>query len=324
MLKKSEDFVISTRVRIARNINEFKFPNNMNNDEMEKLNKIIEANINGEFKFLRLKNMDENTILSLVEKHLISYDLAKNENSAIIINNNNSIVIMINEEDHIRVQAFENGLNIEEAYNKAKNMEYSLNLDYAKDDRYGYLTSCPTNIGSGSRISVMMHLPGLVRLKRMNLVAENVLEAGVLVRGLYGENTSGYGDMYQFSNKSSFGEDDDKVISNLKSVISYVISQEKKARELLLKKNITFEDSIYKAYGILKYSRYLTYEEATEYLSKVRVGISLGLIPDINLESIDKLISDISSSSLKIKAKSSMSDYEENIQRAMYMREKVV
>ncbi|MEG1705582.1 MAG: ATP--guanido phosphotransferase [Clostridia bacterium] len=322
MLNQSE-YVISTRVRIARNIKGFKFPNNMNKEETEKVNKLVKSNISNDFNFLRLKDMDENTILTLVEKHLISYDLAKNNNSAIVINKDSSIVIMVNEEDHIRLQAFGDGLDIDNVYNNAKKEEYALNLDYANDSRYGYLTSCLTNIGSGLRISVMVHLPGLVKLKKLNKIVENILEAGVLIRGLYGENTAGYGDMFQLSNKSSFGESDDTLISNLKSVISYVISQEKKARELLLKQNIMFEDNIFKSYGTLKYARYLSYEEAMENLSKIRVGISLGLIDNIKLEDINELMKNISGSSLKINTKLQLNDYEENIQRAEYIRKKV-
>lgn len=321
---ENSGYVISTRVRIARNLKNFKFPNNMSKEDMIKLNNLVENNIDtNKFTFLKLKDMDKTTITSLAEQHLISFECMQNPNSAIVTNKDNSIIIMVNEEDHLRIQTFSSGLNITDTYNNAKLTENSMNLEYAKDDKYGYLTSCPTNLGNGLRVSVMMHLPGLVRLKKINNIVENVLAAGILVRGLYGENTAGYGDMYQISNRSSFGESDETVISNLKNVISYVMSQESKARQLLLKTDILFEDSIFRAYGILKNSRYITYKEAIEYLSKVRVGISLKLITEIDLKIVNRLITECNSSVLKTILKQDLDEYSENIERAKYIRKEI-
>ena len=321
---KNPEYVISTRVRIARNLMDFNFPNNMSKDDMIKLNELVEKNIDSnKFKFLRLKDMDKITVSSLVQQHLISFECAENLNGAIITNKDNSIVIMVNEEDHLRIQTFSSGLNITDIYDSAKFVENSLNLDYAKNDKYGYLTSCPTNIGSSLRISVMMHLPGLVKLKKINNIVEDVLATGILVRGLYGENTAGYGDMYQFSNRSSFGESDDLIISNIKNVISYLTSQESKARQILLKTDILFEDSIFRAYGILKNSRYITYKEAIEYLSKLRVGISLKLISEIELKVVNRLMTESSISVLKTILKQDLDQYDENKERAKYLRKEL-
>ncbi|MDF2866302.1 MAG: ATP:guanido phosphotransferase [Clostridia bacterium] len=321
---ENSQYVISTRVRIARNLKDFNFPNNLSKENMIKLNSLVENNVDrNKFNFLKLKDMDKTTVRSLVEQHLISFECAQNLNSAIITNKDNSIVIMLNEEDHLRIQSFSSGLNITDTYNNAKLIENSLNLDYAKDDRYGYLTSCPTNLGSGLRISVMMHLPGLVRLKKINSIVENVLNAGVLVRGSYGENTAGYGDMYQFSNRSSFGESEEAIIINIKNVISYVMSQESKARELLLKTDIAFEDSIFRSYGILKNARYIKYKEAIDHLSKIRVGISLKLITTIDLKNINKLMTECNSSVLKTTLKQDFDEYTENIERAKYLRKEL-
>jgi len=321
---KNSEYVISTRVRLARNLKNFNFPSNMSKEDMIKLNDLVEKNIDiNKFKFLRLKDMDKITVSSLVQQHLISFECAENLNCSIITNKDSSIAIMVNEEDHIRIQSFCSGLNINDTYNNAKLAEDSISVDYVIDDKYGYLTSCPTNLGSGLRISVMMHLPGLVKLKKMNNIVENVLSAGILVRGLYGENTAGYGDMYQFSNRSSFGESDELIILNLKNVISYIVSQESKARQLLLKTDILFEDSIFRAYGILKNSRYITYKEAIEYLSKLRVGISLKLITDIDLKTVNRLITECSSSVLKIILKQDLDEYDEKTERAKYLRKEL-
>lgn len=321
---ENSEYVVSTRVRIARNIPNFSFPNNMNNADMLKLNNLVENHLDTKrFTFLKLKDMDITTINSLAEQHLISFECAANPNSCIITNKDNSVVIMVNEEDHLRIQAFSSGLNITDTYNNAKLAENNMNLEYSKDNRYGYLTCCPTNLGGGLRISVMMHLPGLVRLKKINKIIENVLAAGILVRGAYGENTAGYGDMYQFSNRSSFGETDENIITNIKNVISYVISQESKARQLLLKTDKIFEDSIFRAYGILKNSRYMSYKEAMEYLSKLRVGISLKLITDIDLKSVNRLMTECGSSVLKILSKQDLDKEDENIERAKYIRKEL-
>lgn len=321
---ENSEYVISTRVRIARNLPNFNFPHNMTKEDMLKLNIAVENHIDtNRFTFLKLKDMDKTTISSLAEQHLISFECAANLNSSIITNKDNSIVIMVNEEDHLRIQAFSSGLNIEDTYNNAKFAENNMNLEYAKDDRYGYLTCCPTNLGGGLRISVMMHLPGLVRLKKINNIIENVLAAGVLVRGTYGENTAGYGDMYQFSNRSSFGENDEAIITNIKNVISYVISQESKARQLLLKADKLFEDSIFRAYGILKNSRYITYKEAIDHLSKLRVGISLKLITSVDLKTANRLMTESSSSVLKTILKQDLSKDDENVERANYLRKEI-
>lgn len=321
---ENSEYVVSTRVRIARNLENSKFPHNMTKEEMLKLNIAVENQIDRKkFDFFKLKDMDKTTINSLAEQHLISFECAANPNSCIITNKDNSIVIMVNEEDHLRIQAFSSGLNITDTYNNAKLAENNMNLDYAKDNRYGYLTCCPTNLGGGLRISVMMHLPALVKLKKINNIIENVLAAGVLVRGAYGENTAGYGDMYQFSNRSSFGESDENVINNIKNVISYVISQEGKARQLLLKADKLFEDSIFRAYGILKNSRYITYKEAIEHLSKLRVGISLKLVTDIDLKTVNRLMTECSSSVLKTILKQDLNKEDENIERAKYLRKEL-
>ena len=321
---KDSEYVISTRVRIARNIEGFNFPNNMSESDMQKISNLVENNIDkNKYTFLRLKDMDKTTINSLVEQHLISFECGSNLNSNIITNKDNSIVIMVNEEDHLRIQAFSSGLNIDDTYNNAKLAENSMNLKFAASDKYGYLTCCPTNLGSGIRISVMMHLPGLVRLKKMNNITENVLAAGALVRGAYGENTVSYGDMYQFSNRSSFGESDDIIISNLKNVISYVISQESKARKLLLKADMQFEDNIFRAYGTLKYARYITYKEATCELSKLRLGVSLKLIDDVDLKTINRLMTECNTCVLKTILKQDLDKDYENIERAAYLRKEI-
>lgn len=321
---ESSEFVVSTRVRIARNLNNFSFPKSMTTHDIIKLNNTVESSIDtSKFIFLKLKDMDKTTINSLAEQHLISFECAQKPEACIITNKDNSIVIMVNEEDHLRIQAFSSGLNIEDTYNNAKFAENNMNLEYAKDDRYGYLTCCPTNLGGGLRISVMMHLPGLVRLKKINNIIENVLAAGVLVRGTYGENTAGYGDMYQFSNRSSFGENDEAIITNIKNVISYVISQESKARQLLLKADKLFEDSIFRAYGILKNSRYIAYKEAIDHLSKLRVGISLKLITNVDLKTANRLMTECSSSVLKTILKQDLSKDDENVERASYLRKEI-
>lgn len=192
---KDSDVVVSTRVRYARNLNNKRFPNEMNANEFqdmyEKLSNTIDKT---KYSIFKLSDLDDTTILSLVEEHLISKEFArKDDMSGIITNKDNTIVTMINEEDHLRIQSFDSGLNIQNCYNRLKEFSDSLEekIEFAKSDKYGYLTACPTNVGSAMRVSVMVHLPALAKIGILGKLMEDVASAGFSVRGLYGENTQG-------------------------------------------------------------------------------------------------------------------------------------
>jgi protein arginine kinase len=322
---KDYDVVISTRVRYARNIAGYKFPHIMKKNELEdivnKLDGIIDKS---KYSLLKMKNIDEVTSQSLMEKHLISKEFMKNTDGAIITNKENSIVTMVNEEDHLRLQSFSAGFSVENCYNKLKEFTDELNekVDFAKNDNYGYLTSCPTNVGSGMRVSVMLHLPALGKLGLLNKLFAQINDIGMSVRGIYGENTQGSGYIYQISNQRTLGMSDENIIANIQAIITTIIEQERKARSILKENSYTVENEVYRSYGILKYARIIDDKEALRLLSKVRLGISMGFINDITLEKVTSLMLDIRKNSLQLLLKENLDDNEE-IKRADYIRKEM-
>lgn len=284
---KDSDVAISTRVRLARNLNEFKF----NLKDKESINKLDEKikelswNIGYGLKFFKLKDMDDITKMSLVEKNLISPEFAlnKNEIGSILINDEENICIMINEEDHLRIQVFSSGLDIENSLNLAKELDEKIGsyLNYAMNKDYGYLTSCPTNVGTGLRVSVMLHLPALRKTKNIQNVLEAITNFGVNIRGIYGENSKSSSDMFQISNKQTLGLSEEDIARNIKIICEKVIEQERVARKFLTKDNIELEDKVYRSFGILKNCRKISGEETRELLSIIKLGTDLGIIDEM-------------------------------------------
>ena len=325
-LGNEKDIVISTRVRIARNLKNIKFPFVMDNNEVnfvkEKVKKVIENN--NEYKYFELSDIDELTKLSLVEKHIISKDLIKNDNkSALIMSDDLSTSIMINEEDHIRIQKMCSGLDIEkcskEAYEIDKMFESS--LEYAYSDKYGYLTTCPTNVGAAMRISVMLHLPALTEINYIDKLIQEANRLGISIRGMYGENTQSLGDIYQISNQNILGISEKDVIYKIKQIINNIIDKERKYRKLLLEQNTKLEDDIYRSYGILKYARSITASEAYTLISNVKLGVNLNIIKDVTLETLNKISVDINPYTLQLINKKYMEEDERDRVRAKYIRE---
>ena len=255
---KDSDIVTSTRIRIARNIKGMNFESKLTNEKREEiLNKLenIAPNIGYGLKYLKLKNIDDITKLSFIEKHLISPDFAvnKQEQGALLINDDENICIMINEEDHIRIQVFGAGLELDNLLNLANEIEQKIGklLNYAFSDKYGFLTACPTNVGTGLRGSVMVHLPALSATRNINKVLEFVNNFGMNIRGLYGEGSETQGNVYQISNKQSLGITDKEIVNNLRVITNKIIEQERTARKYLAKKSIDLEDKVYRSYGII-------------------------------------------------------------------------
>lgn len=319
---KDYDVVISTRIRYARNINGYVFPNIMTLKQKNDVVNDIEKSINNkEYKILRMKDIDSVTQESLKEKHLISKEFIGNENGAIVVNEDNSIVAMINEEDHLRIQSFGAGFCLKKCYDKLNKFTNELNkkVEYAKNENYGYITACPTNVGSGMRVSVMLHLPALGKLGLLNKLFAQATDIGMSVRGMYGENSVGRGYIYQISNQRTLGMSDENIISNIEAVITTIIEQERKAREVLRESSYSTEDEICRAYGILKYARIVSIDEALNLLSKIRLGVSMKIIDNVKLEDISNLMIDVQKNSLELKLKEKLEE-DENLKRAEYIR----
>lgn len=324
-IAKDSDVVISSRVRYARSIDPYKFPHIMNSKEQNQMVSLVEKSIDKDkYHFFKMKDIDSNTQNALMEQHLISKEFIGNESGALVTNEDNSIVVMVNEEDHLRMQSFAAGFNIDQCYEKLNEFVSTLHgITFAKNENYGYITSCPTNVGSGMRVSVILHLPALANLGLVNKILDQAASIGFAVRGLYGENTSGIGNMYQISNQKTLGMTDQDIISNLKAVVTTIVEQERKARQVLLETDEKLEDSIYRAYGILKYARIISMEEALKLLSKVRVGVAMKVIEGLSLEKVQSLMIDIGTSTLKTILKKDYSKEEEDLKRGEYIRKEL-
>ena len=291
---KDSDVVISSRVRLARNLADFPFKDKAKQEDLEQILKIIKEivpSIGYGLKYIELRNIDNITKLTLIENHLISPEFATNKNGAILINDEENICIMINEEDHIRIQVFSSGQELEELLNLAIEIDEKIDglVTYATNEKYGYLTSCPTNVGTGLRASVMVHLPALTLTGNIEKVLNVVNNFGMNIRGVYGEGTQSKGNIYQISNNQSLGLIEKEIIKNIKTITEKVIEQERLARKYLTKRQIDLEDRVYRAYGILANAMKLSSEECRKLLSDVKLGTDLGIIKELDDMKVSKL-----------------------------------
>lgn len=281
-MKETEEspIVMSSRIRLARNlenhVHPLMFPSEQ--DGFRVINEV--QDVLPDLDLMRLDTMDQQNKMKLVAKHLISPELIKQPASRVLLNKDESISIMINEEDHIRIQAMGTDLSLQDLYNIASEIDDTLDqsLDISYDEHLGYLTTCPTNIGTGMRASVMLHLPGLSIMKRMNRIAQTINRFGFTIRGIYGEGSQVYGHIYQISNQLTLGKTEDEIIDNLTEVVQQIINEEMQIRERLTQYNeLETLDRIYRSLGILQNSRIISMEEASYRLSEVKLGIDLGI-----------------------------------------------
>ena len=321
----NNDVVISTRIRYARNLADFKF--NLKGKEALALEEKIKEEtpeIGYGLNFLNLKDMDEVTKMSLFEKNIISPEFAlKEEQGAILINDDENICIMINEEDHLRIQVFSGGLQLDSTYNLAKEIDEKLDsiFNIAKSREYGYLTSCPTNVGTGLRASVMVHLPGITKTRNISKVLESINKFGMNIRGVYGENSQATGDMYQISNKQSLGISEEEIIKNLKIITDKIVEQERIARKYLTKDNVELADKVYRSYGILSCCRKISSEEARELLSDIKLGTDLGIIKELNDIKVSKLYLYTKPANLQKMLGEKIETYDRDVRRAELIKQ---
>ncbi|WP_079504299.1 protein arginine kinase [Mesobacillus jeotgali] len=328
------DIVLSSRIRFARNLDEYNFPTLFTNGEAEAvIDAIMECTSQtsaARFGQLELIKMDEIPPLKkrvLVEKHLISPHLAENAlHGAVLLSENEEISIMINEEDHIRIQCLFPGFQLSEALKAANEIDDWLEeyVNYAFDEKFGYLTSCPTNAGTGLRASVMMHLPGLVLTQQMNRIVPAINQLGLVVRGIYGEGSEALGNIFQISNQITLGKSEEDIVDDLKSVVSQIISQERSAREALAKtSNIQLEDRVFRSYGTLANSRIIETKEAARCLSDLRLGIDMGYIKNISKSILNELMILTQPGFLQLFAGGPLRPNERDIRRAALIRERL-
>ncbi|MCD8913951.1 MULTISPECIES: protein arginine kinase [Staphylococcus] len=280
--------VMSSRIRLARNLNNHVHPLMFTSDvEGQKvINEVQDAL--PDLKVINLQMIEQTDKLKLVAKHLISKELIEQPASAVLLNEDESLSIMVNEEDHIRIQTMSSDMDLERLYQSASEIDNRLDraLDISFDEQLGYLTTCPTNIGTGMRASVMLHLPGLSIMKRMNRIAQTINRFGFTIRGIFGEGSQVYGHIYQVSNQLTLGRTEEQIIETLTEIVQQIIAEEMQIRKQLdYHSLIEMQDRIYRSLGLLRYSRMISMEEASTRLSEVKLGIDLGYIdelPDFN------------------------------------------
>lgn len=303
-----KEIVVSSRVRLARNYYDLPFSN---------LNHPVNAQIcidranaafsNGEstepYKLNKLREMATNEKMALMEKHLISRDLLQNNDiGAALIHGDGSVSIMINEEDHLRIQAMLAGLSLEDAAQLAFAAEQQLqsSCEFSFDAQLGYLTACPTNTGTGMRASLMLHLPLLTRFKQMGNVTQSVAKLGLTIRGIYGEGSDALGDLYQVSNQVTLGRTETEIIEAVIAVGNQLIEMEKTLRERTSQEaSFSLQDRIFRSYGILRYARQMETGEFMQHWSNLRLGASLKLLP-ISLTIADELLTTAQDAHVKL------------------------
>ncbi|MDR0271368.1 protein arginine kinase [Paenibacillus sp.] len=331
-MANDSDIVISSRVRIARNLQHLPFPllatRQQSEEVLNRLAKVPEyQNIQalGTFYAIKLDEIEPLDKKVLVEKHLISPSLAnESQNGAVMINEDESVSIMINEEDHLRIQCLYPGFQVREAWEKATAIDdlFEAEVDYAFDDKRGYLTSCPTNVGTGLRASVMMHLPALVMTQQINRILSAVSQVGLTVRGIYGEGSEAIGNLFQISNQITLGQTENEIIDNLHSVVLQIIEHEKNARiRLMDDSRLRITDRIKRSYGILSYAEVMDSKEAGQRLSDVRLGIDLDIIQGPSISVMNELNVMTQPGFLQKKYGQDMNSEERDIYRARLIRE---
>lgn len=324
------DVAVSTRVRLARNLKEYPFKSTISSEKQkELLSHVKDAFFSSgsfakkEFSFILTDDLSQAEAYSLMEQHLISPEFAKErKNGGLLLSKDHALSVMVNEEDHLRIQSLQSGLDTDGAYESAKRLELLLDekLGFAFDERLGYLTHCPTNLGTGLRASVMLHLPALVMNNGTGKMVSAVGKLGFTVRGIYGEGSEAHGDLFQISNQITLGISESETLAKLNDVVQQIIKQ-----ELSLRKSIhesqpaAYEDAIYRSYGILRHARKLTSKEALEHLSHLRLGAVSGLIADLEPQKIDELYVKSQAGSI-VSAFGALDAEQRDIKRAEFIR----
>ena len=329
---RDADIVVSSRIRLARNVADFPFVGKASapqRRELEELlrGRVMAAHLAEDMFYLSLTDLPAVDRLFLVERHLISREHASSDGDrGVAFGDNEAISIMVNEEDHLRMQAIQSGFELDRAWETLNQIDDTLEkgLNYAFSSKFGYLTACPTNVGTGMRVSVMLHLPALVSTRHLDKVVNAVAKINLVVRGLYGEGTEASGDFYQISNQVTLGKSERDIIDSVLNAIPRIITYERKARESLMAENRKqLEDRVWRACGILNMARCISSEEALHLLSQVRMGTNLGLLPDVDLKTVNELFVLTLPAHLQKLTGREIGPEERNIVRADFIRERL-
>jgi protein arginine kinase len=329
---ESMDIILSSRVRLARNLKDFNFERKADPATQEKIIALVQqalehTEMSGAGTFIDTKDLAPLSIQFLLERHLISPDFVQSQRpKGLFVSNDQSLSIMVNEEDHLRFQVLAAGLAFETTARRAHSIDFELDrrLSYAFSPELGYLTACPTNVGTGMRASVLIHLPALVLTREIEKVLRGVLQVGFSVRGLYGEGTETKGHFFQLSNQVTLGVTEAEIIEGLKKIARELITLEKNARHFLLKNTrLEIEDKIFRALAILKNARVMSSDEVINLTSAVRLGIGLELISEVSLPTVNEIMILTQPANLQILFGKAMESAERDEKRAEFIRNRL-
>jgi protein arginine kinase len=328
--KYDNDIVVSTRIRLARNIKDFCFPAKLSMQDALNINHLIMKSLTDEdaygFRYLGMDDLSDYKRQSLVEKHIISPELGKYPLSGVVINRNENISVMINEEDHIRIQVIEPGFALKETYTTADQVDDIIQNDIvcAYSEKYGFITSCLTNLGTGLRAGVMLHLPALVLNSKLGIISAMANKYALAVRGIYGEGSLVLGDLFQISNQNSLGSTEDQIVDNLHAVTREIIKKERAERELIMIHNEDeIKDKVMRAYAILTHAHMISANEALKLLSLLRMGADLTLIDEVPADVLNRLMINIQPATLALKCGLGTDEKAIDLYRAKYIRQEL-
>jgi len=323
------DIVISSRIRLARNLADYPFISRASDQDRGQIEKLLKDCLSGVEQASEMLYVDVNELTGidrqfLVERQLISREHAESEGTrAVAIDHTEKFSLMINEEDHLRIQVMESGLALKDAWDRINRIDDIIEqkVTYAYHERLGYLTACPTNVGTGMRVSVMLHLPALVITRQIDKVFRSLRKISLAVRGLYGEGSEAMGDFYQISNQVTLGRSEQELISQVGDIVPVIIDYERQARDFLVRESQeNLHDRVSRAYGILQKAQTISSEETMHLLSSVRLGVNLGLIEGLEIPTVNELFIHTQPAHLQKLRGVELDTTDRNIERARYLR----
>jgi protein arginine kinase len=326
------DIVVSSRIRLARNLAEYPFLHRADELVRQEIERLLRRHVQPALGGDSATYFDVSTLESLdrqflVERQLISRELSESQGSrGVCVADRETVSVMVNEEDHLRLQVLRSGFELDACWDEINTIDDRIesSVTYAFSEELGYLTACPTNVGTGIRVSVLLHLPALVLTKEIQKVFKALQKISVAVRGLYGEGSQATGDFYQISNQQTLGKSESQLIKSLKDVVPTIISYERKVRQALVKENRRgLHDQVSRAYGILRTAQTISSEETTHLLSSVRLGVNLGLLDDVPIETVNDLFLQTQPAHLQKISRQHLESAERNFARASYLRQRL-
>lgn len=324
---KDSDVVNSIKINYSRNLRNYKFNTNSLKDiqEIENLIKTNLPSIGYGLKFIKMKDIDELGKRSLYEKGLINEEILEDNSNKIsmLINDEENICVLINYDNHFEIQLFGSGMELENIFNFAKEIDQKFDetFDIAKSNKYGYLTTSPINVGTGLNVEVIVHLPGLTKTGNIRKIIQTINNFGLDINGMYVKNQEIIGDIYKISNKQTLGITEESIINNIRIIIDKIIEQERKARKLLGTNKIELDDMVYRNFGIISNAKKIEFGEALEIMSIVKMGTDLGIITELNDDKIAKIYFYIKPANLQKRVKENLDNYDQAIKRAEVIKE---